>query len=295
MPLWFAGLVLAYVVAGWTLPDGPPLLFPLWVAPLLAGSAGVGAVLTARLSHAPWAEARAQLDGNRVGQTMLVLLGTAAFLHAFMGWKAALPAWHPYAYDLTLAALDARLHGTDPWRLLPPWLGLYQWAYVAWFPLVALTVTWMAWRRDWCYFVAFALTWIVLGTVLAGLFPAAGPVFLHDLTGDPRYLPVVERLPPLMRQARESLWSLYAAGQPSSISAFPSLHVAIAWLGTLAAWRVSRPVGVAVGAYTLLLLAASVGLGWHYAVDGEAALLLVPGLWWVAGRVAHPKARYPTR
>src|SRR5205823_1513133 len=116
------------------------------------------------------------------------------------------------------------------------------------------------------------------------LLPAAGPIFFGDLTGDARFAGLMERLPPFTREARDALWALYHTGQPSSISAFPSLHVAMPWLATLAAWRVSRPVAGLLAAYTALVLLASVALGWHYAVDGEASLVLVPLVWWLTGR-----------
>jgi hypothetical protein len=292
---WFVAAtlaVLAYTVAGWRLPPGPPLIFPLWVALVLTAAAAAAAVLTARLRRAPWQEAARAVTGKRLAVTLVTLVAAAVFLRAFIAWKAQLPLWRPYEFDGVFAALDHRLHGTEPWIWLtvPAVLPAYELAYAAWFAVLALVVTWMAWRADQRYFLAFALTWIGLGTLVPLLLPAAGPIFLGDLTGDPRFAALASRLPPFTREARDALWALYHSGRPSSISAFPSLHVAMPWLAALAAWRVSRPVAGVLAAYTVLVSLASVALGWHYAVDGEASLVLVPLIWWAAGRVlASPR------
>ena len=287
----FLGTV--YTLLGWLLPPGPALVFPIWIAPVLAGSAAVMAVLVGRLTREPWPVALGRVTLRRVVTTALTLIATALFLRAFMAWKAALPRWHPYTYDAQLATLGAALHGGDAWHRLPAWLPLYDGVYVAWFPVVALLVTWMAWRGDTRYAVAFTLTWVLLGTVLPLLLPAAGPIFFQEVTGSDRFTPLTARLAgaPLSQLAREAMWSRYAAGVPSSISAFPSLHIAMLWLGTLAAWRVSRPAAVGLAGYTVLVLVASVGLGWHYALDGYASLLLVPLIWWVSGRLLGSKPR----
>jgi len=289
---WLALAVLVYTVAGWWLPAGPPLVFPLWVAPLLTGEAAALAVFTARVRRAPWPEAVRVVTWTRVGVTLVTLIATAVFLRSFMAWKAHLPLWRPYAFDTALAVLDHRLHRTEPWTWLTVsgMLPVYEAVYAAWFSVLAVVVTWMAWRADQRYFLAFALTWIGLGTVVPLLLPAAGPIFLGDLTADARFAGLAAHLPPFTREARDALWALYHTGRPSSISAFPSLHVAMPWLATIAAWRVSRPVAGLLAGYTVLVLLASVALGWHYAVDGEASLVLVPVVWWAAGRaLAGPR------
>jgi hypothetical protein len=283
---WLALAVLAYTVAGWWLPQGPPLGFPLWVALLLTVEAAAVAVFAARCRGARLPEAMRAVTWKRVGVTLVAIVATDVFLRAFLAWKAQLPLWRPYSFDLTLAVLDHRVHRTELWTWLtvPRVLPVYEAVYAAWFSVLAVVVTWMAWRADRRYLLAFALTWIGLGTVMPLFLPAAGPLFLGDLTGDARFAGLEARLPPFTREARDALWALYHTGRPSSISAFPSLHVAMPWLATLAAWRVSRPVAGLLAAYTLLVLLASVGLGWHYGVDGEASLVLVPLVWWVAGR-----------
>ena len=65
-----------------------------------------------------------------------------------------------------------------------------------------------------------------------------------------------------------------------SISAMPSVHVAIAVLFALAGREAGRVAGLVLTAYALVVLVGSVHLGWHYAVDGYFAALAT-GLSWV--------------
>jgi membrane-associated phospholipid phosphatase len=87
-----------------------------------------------------------------------------------------------------------------------------------------------------------------------------------------------------------SLWEAYRQHQVAigdGISAFPSLHVAITVLAAIAAWRVSRWLGIAAACYALLIWFGSIMLGWHYALDGEAAVLGTFVIWLGAGRLAR--------
>lgn len=74
------------------------------------------------------------------------------------------------------------------------------------------------------------------------------------------------------------LWSLHAhstSGFGSGISAFPSVHVGLIALNAFFAAEVSRKLGIIAFCYTAFVMASSVYLGWHYAVDGYASLLVV--------------------
>lgn len=91
-------------------------------------------------------------------------------------------------------------------------------------------------------------------------------------------------------EVQESLWAAARSDDlrlGSGISATPSLHVAIATLQAVLAWKVSRVLGWAATIFLVLILVGSVHLGWHYAIDGYISILAVPVIWTLAGRLAR--------
>ena len=46
-------------------------------------------------------------------------------------------------------------------------------------------------------------------------------------------------------------------------------------------------MGIAFAAYAGVILLGSVHLGWHYAVDGYAAIGIALACWWIAGVLAR--------
>jgi hypothetical protein len=281
-------LILAYVGLGLAvLPPGPSggsltgavALGLVWL---------VGAVLLERLQRRPWRQCLAVVTPARAAWVLGAAIGVHLFFRAFMSWKAQLPFWRPFTWDTWLADLDWWLHGGDPARFIPsPWLPALDAIYYAWFPVLALVVLWMAWWGDWRFFLAFAFTWIVLGTGVALAAPSAGPIFYQGVTGDARFGAPLTGL--TTRVVADALWSAYSEGRPTSISAFPSLHVAIPALYVAAMWR-TRLRWPAVLFWALTLL-GSIGLLWHYAVDSYAGTLGALGCWWVTGKLTTAPSR----
>ncbi len=204
--------------------------------------------------------------------------------------------------------VDRAFHlGNDPWRLLHRMFGfpimtrvldsLYWW----WYAGLMVGITWQAWSLDRAtrrrFFVAYVLTWIVLGTVVAHLMPSVGPCFLERMTGDTTFEPLMAYLQSIHDQRplvaiplQDVLWAAYREGRTDhwmAISAMPSLHVAVPALFALTGWQTHRGLGLALWAYTVLILLGSVHLGWHYAVDGYLAIAGAYGAWWVAGRLTR--------
>ncbi len=269
-------VVAAYVVLG--------LLWVPGTASALAGLLGqtgalvlllVGLTLTAVVAH------RGALTA-RVGGFLVVVLLLPVFFVTFAAWKTSIP---PFTWDATLARWDRALHGTDPYRLLPssPALTLaLDRIYLSWHVVHMGLVVWQTWSgtaetraRFW---LAYVLVWIGLGTGLASLMASAGPVFVPELGMGPF----------LRGWTHEYLWSAVATGTVvlgGGVSAFPSLHIALPVLGACAAWKVSRWLALGFAAYATIILVSSVALGWHYAIDGYASMLLVPAIWWVTGRL----------
>lgn len=221
----------------------------------------------------------------------------------YQAWRVWLNGHIPFTWDATLAHLGAALHGGVPlWARMrwmtatPARLHVTEVAYGVTWPFVAHgVVTWVAfapasrWRTR--YLVAFALALPLAGNVLAGLLMSAGPCYYA------RVAPAPNPLGPwspggATAVMQHELWAWYASGRgfPSpGVTAMPSMHVVMATLAACVFWaRGWRLPAVLLVAFTV---AASVALGWHYALDGYAAIVAALGLWWVAGRVARVSVR----
>jgi hypothetical protein len=198
-----------------------------------------------------------------------------------------------------LTAADRWIHGGRlPWQYLSallarPSMVLLDRFYAVWYLAFAYVVIREAWsrpsRRQARFFGAFALVWIV-GSVLAVVIPSAGPVFYARVTGDATpygHLEWVLSTGPLLATTlQRDLWSAYAQGAGGlvkGIAAFPSLHVAMPALYAASA-RGPRERWLWI-AFLLLTLVGSIVLGWHYAVDGYAGIVLSVACWRVAGFV----------
>jgi PAP2 superfamily len=228
-----------------------------------------------------------------------MLAGILLFEGVFTSVKNTLVVWRGgFHFDRALAGLDAFLHfGVDPWRIAAP---LMDFSAVRIFVSYNYGIIWFLIAFGAVYFVAsspkadavrsryllsFMLVWVLLGNMLAGLFMSAGPAFYAQATGDSaRFAGLAAKLAEgsALGDAtglyQSYLWSLYESGTSgfaSGISAFPSVHVGLMVMNTLFAWDANRRLGWAMTAYSLLIFASSVGLGWHYAVDGYASAIIV--------------------
>jgi hypothetical protein len=233
------------------------------------------------------------------------------FLSLFSSFKAMIPLLQPFSWDAGLAELDRALHGgIDPWRYLEPLLAhplLIRALDFIYHPVWSLGLfvlwTWQALDRRrpelrLQLLLAIPTVWIALGSIGGVVFSSAGPCYFAELGGDPhRFGPLLTRLaeidthwPLVSHMAQSALWDLYrsgAIGFGSGISAMPSVHVATAFLAVLLA----RRYGVVPLAFSLaifmIIAVGSVLLGWHYAVDAYAGVLLVTPIWLACGAVAR--------
>jgi len=223
-------------------------------------------------------------------------LASQVFFAAFMAWKGHLPQWGHFWADPMLADLDARLHaGRDAWILLGPLtttrVGLValDFIYHTWLPALCLMMGWRAWAQDYRFFFAFALCWIILGTGLALVLHSAGPIFAHATAGTGRYAELLTHLASVRElrthETYSTLWAAYSMGYPSSISAFPSMHMAMPTLWALACPPRLPRLRLALWIYAALIGVSAIGLGWHYAIDIYAAIPGVWLCWWIAGRL----------
>jgi hypothetical protein len=225
---------------------------------------------------------------------LLVLIKLMFVLHGTI--KQAIPLINPRLFDEELYVVDRIAHlGIDPIAAThavfrtEAMMRAIDWLYVSWYTLLppVLATFMLAERRlRAAFFSAFFLIWM-LGGLAAVAVPSLGPIYVDPAT-------FAEITMPQARELQERLWVHYERVQehPESyqvvlyegVAAFPSKHVGVVALFACFLFHVSRWAGWAMVAYTAIIQIGSVQLGWHYAVDGYAGILLAAGLWWACTR-----------
>ena len=254
-------------------------------------------------------------DRARIANGLNGVAAMIIFMSGFSVLKGSIGILRPFTWDRTLADLDSWLHfGRLPhdwlWPILnsPAAVQAINFAYNFWFfILVALVFVATIARRDTLlrhqFLLSFMLIWLVGGFFVALGFSSAGPCYFLRLGLGGEYRELMEALALVDRthsvwalSTQDVLWDGYTGATPGSIgiSAFPSLHVATAVLFALYATRRSAIAGILLWAFAGVILLGSVVLGWHYAVDGYAGILLAILTWkavgfglprWFAGRL----------
>jgi len=201
-----------------------------------------------------------------------------------------LPIASPFWADPFLADLDHLIFRAEPWRIAEALFGwaapLIDRAYVTWalvkFATLIVVLLLPESSTKSRAMIAYFLT-VAGGAIGQYLLSSAGPVFYERIGFGDRFaaLPIE----PWVSSATTYLWGDYlrAGGHVGSgISAMPSLHVAIAlWVALVIRAYAPRlaPLGFF---YFALILIGSVLLGWHYAVDGIAAVAIALVAWQIA-------------
>ena len=247
--------------------------------------------------------------------TLERLLGAAIVLAllplhsvAFMFFKIMIPLIRPFTWDEKFAAWDQALHfGRQPWEYLQFNTPFVTWlidaSYLTVFGVMAALLGWYIFcdpnsKRRQQFLWTYLLSWYLLGNVAAIAFSSAGPCYyVHLVPGTSPFAPLMASLSETNQTyplhavfLQEFLWNEYLEDGLSygqSISAMPSMHVAIAALLVIATWNLNRWIGLVMLANAILILVGSVHLGWHYAVDGYAGAigtwLIWRGCGWMTG------------
>jgi len=314
--------VMAYAVAVLTAAAywHIPIDLKLYSQPFLLVGFGVTAVLLAvnsrramlerpkRLLPALLDQLAAKELPNRLITGLPVVFVLPVFFSLFTSVKGGLNRIVPFYADTALIAIDRRIHGgVDAWQMLHPLLGfgpiifilnsLYDIWFVVMF-IVLFCVTFSTvneWLRS-QYLVAFVLVWALLGNFVASMFASVGPAFVMPIYGDATFSPLMSYLQTI--NAHCPVWALRAQALlyansvldgprlGSGISAFPSLHVAIATLNAIYLWRFGGLLRWLGAAFLVVIQLGAVQLGWHYGIDGYASMLATPIIWVTAGRIS---------
>lgn len=236
----------------------------------------------------------------------ILICVTSIVWSVFSCIKNMLPSLAPFWLDQEIADLGQMLHGGyTPWKLLHPLLG-YYWVtrtieviYLnGWMLMLIVLSVFLALNSKYDrlriqYFATMFLVLFLLGNIIAGLGMSAGPIYYGYITGDHQrysglvdYLAFSKGLVSSASDIQDYLWSAFINKNPqlgSGISAFPSIHVAMATLFLLAGWNVSRRFGRALISFWLLIFVGSIHLGWHYSLDGYASAVGTFLLWQLVG------------
>ncbi|WP_253651632.1 MULTISPECIES: phosphatase PAP2 family protein [unclassified Vibrio] len=222
--------------------------------------------------------------------------------------KQIIPDINPFYYDNFFFQLDKLLHGgVSPWEVSHDvfyssyWTFLFNFAYNLWFIFIWGAILYFMWYcKDHyvrqAYLLSFFMSWFFIGGILAILMSSAGPCFVHLL--DPEnthYQPLMERLSYQVdsfwllkiyggetSQLQSYLWQAYSNRSSdigAGISAMPSMHISSSVLLAIGAFKVNKKIGLLFWLFTLIIMIASVHLGWHYAVDGYVAIVVTLLTW----------------
>lgn len=254
------------------------------------------------------------LVSGHVRSPALVLAGVVPVLlvpilmASFGTLKMLMPVFRDFSWDDRLAAADRLLFfGYQPWQFTHALFGdafltkridnaYTYWVVALYTAVVAYAALAPRYERA-RFFLTFAAAWILIGVVGGYVFASAGPCFAQQIgaASAADFAPLMDRL----KQIHEGghalnayywqgvLWRHHAnhqAGFAMGISAMPSMHNAIAVLYALTTGRMAKPIRIAAWSFAALIFVGSIHLGWHYAVDGIAAGLMISGIWFAAGR-----------
>ena len=240
------------------------------------------------------------------GVIAYALAATAVTQAAFSIVKLGIPTMVPFYADAWLAEADRWLAGgRDPWEIahqmagfLPVQAMLPAYSTVWTVPAFGLPVILAATDRDAGrtarFILLYVFCWIVVGNVLAIAGSSAGPVFYDALLGGNRFAGLHSALVQSgmsengFGMMQRQLWGVYADGSMAlgfGISAFPSVHVAIATLTALYLAERNRWLVVPGFAFLAIVQFLSVYSGYHYALDGYISIVLIVSVWLVLRRI----------
>ncbi|MEW9807985.1 phosphatase PAP2 family protein [Mesorhizobium sp. ZMM04-5] len=195
----------------------------------------------------------------------------------FMWIKPEVTAVSPFWADAMLANVDHAIFRTDPWRFFEGMdLTFHAWAYsFFWAFAVMATMIWLLAQRPSAArsasLISYFALWSIFGPIGQYFFSSAGPIFYDRLAFGSRFDELIANLPDVTLKVSGYLWTHHATGTlgvGAGISAMPSLHIAtVVWIYIVFRSVRSR-VAPFAAAFAVYIWALSVGLGWHYAVDG---------------------------
>ncbi|TAG25620.1 MAG: phosphoesterase PA-phosphatase [Rhodobacterales bacterium] len=248
---------------------------------------------------------RDRLVGGAAASALMVLV-----IICFAKAKTLIPLVEPFSWDVQLMELDRLLHfGVDPyiflhgvlgWNLsLTFFTGMYNvWLIVIYVALFSICFLRPASAVRMQFLISFLLVWALGGNLLAIIFSSAGPTYYALLGHGDTYRPLMDMLDAhaatgglTVVDTQRLLWDFYSRPDTFNlISAFPSMHVASSALVAIFAFRLSHWAAYVLTGFAIIILIGSVLLGWHYAVDSYAGVLIAFLIWKGVGWFLRPSS-----
>ena len=296
-----------------------------WFGPMVLFFAAIPLVIAALVMRVPNPLGRiAAFFKAHYGSPALAAAAIAPILivpvmmGAFGILKMIMPLSRAFTWDDWLANADKMLFlGYQPWQFTHALFG-GAWAtnfidvsYTLWVASVFGAVLYFALaapRHERAqFFLSFTASWLLIGVLGAYAFASAGPCYTAAIGAASAidFQPLMAKLKAMHEGGtflaaydwQGVLWDHHVNRKYAfamGISAMPSMHNAITLLYALALRRAPRPVRLLGWAFVALIFIGSIHLGWHYAVDGIAAGLMMWGIWLAAGayldRVGYTEA-----
>lgn len=245
------------------------------------------------------------MPSARLRSTLIISAAAILLQIGFFFIKSAIPRIVPFYADPFFAELDrVILMGNDAWELahamtptiLAGWFTLIYstvWTTLVFaFPIVVVASDPDASRVN-RYIGLFFLSWIIVGNVLALVGSSVGPVYYDQLLGTDRFSGMRQSFDLIgysatpMAELQATLWK-NSGDWVSFISAFPSMHVAIAVICAIYIRERFSRFRLIGDAFFALILLISVYSGYHYLLDGLVSLAVVLALNAALRRILDP-------
>lgn len=274
-------------------------LLKIWLRGSFRGSFRAAAGITNELAS-DYVSSRAFCRG-------VISLVALLSINFAMAFKSLIHFVNPYKWDPALARLDKMLFmGVYPQKVIIPYIDMMQkqtqamnFFYNFWFVVFIVATGYALFfdrdvKRRLVYLWSFLLIWIFGGSILATVFSSVGPVFYHEF-----YPQLTDPYKGMLGNTMSSSaifqeivkWSTSDRHiSPNGLSAFPSMHIAIAAVIAIYAWNFNAYIFALVALYGVGVFMATIYTGLHYVVDGYAGIFLAALFWWISSRWLVPHA-----
>ncbi|MEO8217638.1 MAG: phosphatase PAP2 family protein [Acidobacteriota bacterium] len=296
-----------YVLAGFVMLERLPVTYPrsaIVLGSLLPSSAvfviGAAVILLRRRLRKPAMKSGPSVRDELIllARALIVLIPTLS-IHFLL--KSFIHLMNGKNWDHQLYALDQTIHfGFSPSRFFtalfanPFLLAVVDIVYSNLYFVVVVTYTAILLTlppvsRRLAFASSYTTIWIV-GSILYLTIPSWGPVFVFssDFQQTLSYMPLTMKV---QRTLFQELYSLIAHPLAprvikfGSVAAFPSMHLAVTSLFTLASYRISRRWFLLNLFMVTLMVIGSIVSGYHYLIDDYAGCLIAAGVWFLSLRL----------